>query len=110
MRLKFFRRKNILPIGGAFRRLLRIIPGIHHERAINLNRLVLLLTVEHHSTAEAPSRRLSRLMQNGVRPDRYYLPGILELRFLPSKWKFRDIQQGTPADGYDCRCCQADTE
>jgi len=82
MSLQFLAREHVLTIRGAFHGTFAVIPRVNHKSAVHVNRLMLVLAIEHDSTTKPSRRRLTRLMQHGVGPDGNHLPRCFKFRLF----------------------------
>jgi len=105
---KLFGCEDVLSIRLCTSRLAAVfVEGIHDKRAVDLDRLVILFSVEHQPAAEPPHRRMIRLVEHGIRPHGHNLLGHFRLvvserpgeRLAP----IRLLQIELCTTGHDCQ-------
>jgi hypothetical protein len=95
------RRKNVLLLGPLLRWIVVLgVKGVHNQGPIDFDRFGIIFAVEEDPASETAHGRLSRLVQNGVRPEGHNACrwDQFVVLVLPGEPHFVEVQGCAPTD------------
>jgi hypothetical protein len=94
-------RKDVFLLGPLLRRIVVLsIKRVHNQGPIDFDRFGIIFAVEEDPASETTHRGLSRLVQDGIRPERHNTCrwGQFVVLVLPGKPHFVQVQRCTSTD------------